>query len=103
MKAVINKGDLVGQMLEGVVAAYNGKVKKLESVNGLVCKNIPEGKVGLLIGGGSGHEPLFSGFMGKNLVDGVAVGNIFAAPNPKIIMETTKAVDKGKGVFILLW
>ena len=54
--------------------------------------------VGLLIGGGSGHEPLFPAFIGLNMADGAACGNIFAAPTPDVILAVTKAVHRGKGV-----
>jgi dihydroxyacetone kinase-like protein len=52
----------------------------------------------LLIGGGSGHEPLFAGFVGEGLADGAACGHVFAAPTPDIILRATRAVDRGKGV-----
>jgi dihydroxyacetone kinase-like protein len=92
---------VVNELLEGIVAAYNGKVKKLEGFNALVKTKLPDGKVGLLIGGGSGHEPLFPGFIGKNMADGAACGHIFAAPTPDIIFEASKALDQGKGVLYL--
>src|SRR4030067_350310 len=55
-------------------------------------------KVGLVIGGGSGQEPIFLEFIGKGYPDAVAMGNIFAAPSPDIILAATKAVDRGRGV-----
>jgi dihydroxyacetone kinase-like protein len=67
-------------------------------VNAVMVVNLPAGKVGLLIGGGSGHEPLFAGFVGKNLADCAVAGNIFAAPTPDLILASTKAVDQGAGV-----
>jgi len=93
--------NVVNELLEGIVAAYNEKVKKLERINALIKTNLPHGKVGLLIGGGSGHEPLFPGFIGENMADGAACGHIFAAPTPDIIFEATKALDQGKGVLYL--
>ena len=75
---------VVPELLEGLVEAYHGKVKMLEGVTALVTPNLPDGKVGLLVGGGSGHEPLFPGFIGENLADGAACGNIFAAPTPDV-------------------
>jgi dihydroxyacetone kinase-like protein len=67
----------------------------------LVKTKIPEKKVAFLIGGGSGHEPLFPGFIGDNLADGAVCGHIFAAPTPDIIFEATKALNKGSGVLYL--
>lgn len=93
--------DVVNEHLEGLVGAYNGKVKKLDGVTALVKTSLPKGKVGLLIGGGSGHEPLFPCFIGENMADGAACGHIFAAPSPDIILEATKALDQGKGVLYL--
>ena len=102
IKKIINDPkDVVAELLDGLVKAYHGKIKKLEGVNALVKTPLPEGKVGLLIGGGSGHEPLFHGFIGDNMADGAACGNIFAAPTPDIILEATKALDQGNGVLYL--
>ena len=93
--------NVVPELLEGLVAAYHGHIKKLEGVNALVKSSLPPGKVGLLIGGGSGHEPVFHGFIGENMADGAACGNIFASPTPDIILETTKALNQGQGVLYL--
>ncbi len=84
-------------MLEGFMNAHGEMYKKLETTNGIVLKEKKE-KVGILIGGGSGHEPLFLGFVGEGLADGAAVGNVFAAPPPYNVLEVTKAIDSGKGV-----
>lgn len=101
-KKIINDPkNAVSELLAGLVAAYHGKIKKLEGVNALVTTNLRRGKVGLLIGGGSGHEPLFHGFIGDNMGDGAACGNIFAAPTPDVILEATKALDQGNGVLYL--
>ena len=102
MKKIINDPkQVVPELLEGLVEAYHGKVKKLEGVNALVKTTLPKGKVGLLIGGGSGHEPLFHGFVGENMGDGAACGNIFAAPTPDVILAATQALDQGRGVLYL--
>jgi dihydroxyacetone kinase-like protein len=96
-----NPQDVVSELLEGLVEAYHGEVKQIEGVMALVKTSLPEGKVGLLIGGGSGHEPLFHGFIGENLADGAACGNIFAAPTPDVILEVTRALNQGRGVLYL--
>jgi dihydroxyacetone kinase-like protein len=101
-KKIINDPkNVVPELLEGLVEAYHGRVKKLEGVNALVKSSLLQGKVGLLIGGGSGHEPLFHGFMGQNMADGAACGHIFAAPTPDVILEATRALDQGNGVLYL--
>jgi dihydroxyacetone kinase-like protein len=101
-KKIINDPkNVVPELLDGLVQAYHGKLKKLEGVNALVKSSLPQGKVGLLVGGGSGHEPLFHGFVGENLADGAACGNIFAAPTPDVILEATRALNQGQGVLYL--
>lgn len=100
-KIVNDPKNVVSELLEGLVLAYQGKIKRLEGVNALVKTHLPEGKVGLLIGGGSGHEPLFHGFVGENMGDGAACGNIFAAPTPDVILEATRALNQGSGVLYL--
>ena len=99
MKKVINDpAMIVREVTLGLVEAYQGKVKQVEGKSILVKTEFPSNTVALLIGGGSGHEPLFGGFIGENLADGVVSGNIFAAPTPDLILMATKAVDQGKGV-----
>jgi dihydroxyacetone kinase-like protein len=93
--------DVVAELLEGLVAAYGGTVRLLGATGSLAKTELPEGKVGLLIGGGSGHEPLFPGFIGENMADGAACGNVFAAPTPDVILETSRALDQGRGVLYL--
>jgi dihydroxyacetone kinase-like protein len=88
------------ELVEGLVEAYNGEAAHV-GARSLALTNIPDGKVGLLIGGGSGHEPIYHGLVGRNLADGAACGDIFAAPPPNIVFEATEAVSKGKGVLYL--
>jgi phosphoenolpyruvate---glycerone phosphotransferase subunit DhaK len=99
-KLINNPANVVEEMIEGYVKAFPNHVKQLEeNKRSLVTvKETPEGKVGVLIGGGSGHEPAFMGYVGDGMADGVAVGNIFASPPPDPILEVTKAIDKGAGV-----
>ena len=60
-----------------------------------------QGKVGLATGGGSGHLPVFLGYVGKGLLDGCAVGNVFASPNPEQMLSVTRAINGGKGVLYI--
>ncbi len=104
MKKLINDPkNVVEEMLEGYVKAHPDYIKVLpENDRALVTtKKTREGKVGVLIGGGSGHEPAFMGYVGAGMADGVAVGNIFASPSPDPIVEVTKAIDQGAGVVYL--
>lgn len=104
MKKLINDPkNVVEEMIDGYVKAHPEYIKRLEESNRALVSAKPkeEGKVAVLIGGGSGHEPAFMGYVGEGMADGVAVGNIFASPPPAPILETTKAIDKGAGVVYL--
>lgn len=102
VKKIINDPkNVVAELLEGIIEASQGQIRSLNNIQSLVKIHLPEGKVGLLIGGGSGHEPLFPGFIGENMADGAACGNIFAAPTPDIILDVTRAVHRGRGVLYL--
>lgn len=102
MKKIINKPeDIVNEMISGYIKAYPRYYERIGDINAFMYKNRRRGKVSLVIGGGSGHEPLFSGFCGAGMADAVADGNIFASPNPQLICETAKAVDEGNGVLFI--
>ena len=104
MKKFINKYEnLIEEMVEGYVLANSNKVKRLPNERVLVYSNAPiQGKVGVITGGGSGHKPAFIGYIGKGLLDAVAVGDIFAAPPVQRCYEAIKAVDGGKGVLVCI-
>lgn len=99
-KKIINDPkNVAAELLEGLVYAYGGTVRALEDAPQALVKNdIHADKVALLIGGGSGHEPLFHGLIGENMADAAACGNIFAAPSPDVILAATREVDRGRGV-----
>ncbi|CAH8708923.1 dihydroxyacetone kinase subunit DhaK [Paenibacillus thiaminolyticus] len=104
MKKLINApNDVVEEMIAGFAAAHPQHVRRLPEHNRslVTAKDTAEGKVGILIGGGAGHEPAFMGYVGAGMADGVAVGNIFASPPPDPILEATKAIDKGEGVVFI--
>lgn len=102
MKKFVNGFDNVAtEALEGFAACFHKEYRKLPDVNGLILKGHRKDKVALVIGGGSGHEPMFSGFVGHGLGDAAACGNIFASPDPGTIYQTAKAVHTGKGVLFL--
>ena len=104
MKKFINDPfDVVDEMLEGFLDVYSGYVKKLESARTVVRVDAPiRGKVGVITGGGSGHKPAFIGFIGKGMLDAVAVGEIFTSPPPISVFEAARGVNGGKGVVFLL-
>ena len=103
-KKIINDGNkAVDEMLEGVLAAHPRHLRSVPgSPRSIVAVDGPRpGKVGLVIGGGSGHEPTFLGYVGKGLADAAAIGNVFASPPPDPILECAKAVSGGAGVLFM--
>ncbi|PDS43867.1 dihydroxyacetone kinase subunit DhaK [Rhizobium anhuiense] len=103
-KKLINSGaDAVDEMLQGILAAHPRHLYAVEDMpRAIIARNGPrKGKVGLVIGGGSGHEPTFLGFVGKGLADAAAIGNVFASPPPDPIIACAKAVDGGAGVLFM--
>ena len=102
MKKFVNAyDDVVRESLEGFTACFSKEYRLHPEVNGVLSRHHRKNKVVLVIGGGSGHEPMFSGFVGRGLADAAACGNIFASPDPKTIYLTAKAVESGKGVLFL--
>lgn len=95
--------DVVEEMLDGAVKAHAAHVAPINgSKRALVARNGPrQGKVGLVIGGGSGHEPCFLGYVGKGLADAVAIGNVFSSPPPAPILECARAASGGEGVLFV--
>ena len=92
--------DAADELIDGLVEAYNGECYKV-GTRSIVKSHIAAGKVGLLVGGGAGHEPIYHGMVGKNMADGAACGDVFAAPAPQIVCEAALAVDQGNGVLFL--
>jgi dihydroxyacetone kinase-like protein len=103
MQKFINDPSLVvDEMLQGYVKAHPDLVSHTENDRVLKYKHAPvEGKVGIVTGGGSGHKPAFVGYIGKNMCDAVAVGEIFTSPPAQMFLDAIKAADSGKGVAIL--
>lgn len=89
------------EQLEGLIAACHGTMKRVDGFSAVVRSDIPDGKVAVLIGGGSGHEPMFAGYVGKGLADASSLGEIFTSPSPDIIMAGAQAAQRGKGVLFV--
>lgn len=104
MKKIINSPEsVVAEMLAGMEAAHSDMLKKLENLHVMVRSDAPkEGKVALVSGGGSGHEPSHAGFVGKGMLDAAVAGDVFTSPTPDQIFEAIKAVDGGKGVLLII-
>ena len=102
-KLINNPKAIIEEMLEGVIKAHPRHLTQIPGhPRAVVARNGPRpGKVGLVIGGGSGHEPTFLGFVGKGLADAAAIGNVFASPPPDPIYECAKAANGGEGVLFM--
>src|ERR671921_1204113 len=87
--------------LKGFAAAYPGYVSRVEGASGFTRAGGPlEGKVSLVIGGGSGHFPSFNGVVGTGFADGAVLGDVFASPSAEQIYQVAKAADGGAGVLL---
>lgn len=103
MKKFINSTDTIVQdTVNSFVNNFSDRIKKLPDVNVIARKEIEAGKVGVVIGNGSGHEPACIGFVGKNALDCNAYGHLFAAPGPNHLLAAIKEADKGAGVVVLI-
>jgi dihydroxyacetone kinase-like protein len=100
MKKIINKpADFVPEMLEGLVKAHPDLLDYQDDLHCIVRADSPvEGKVALATGGGSGHLPVFLGYVGRGMLDGCAVGDVFASPSADQMFEVTKRIHGGQGV-----
>ena len=103
MNRVINDPDLVVEdMLAGILLAHPELVQYESNPRVIRKRNTsPKGQVGIVTGGGSGHEPAFLGYVGPGLVDAVAVGEIFSSPTAKSFFDAFRAADQGAGVACL--
>lgn len=104
MKKFLNTPDsFVDDMVDGLLLAHPKQLRSVRKDNrALVRTDAPRaGKVGLVTGGGSGHLPLFLGFIGMGMLDGAAIGDVFASPSAKQMLDATRAVSSGSGVLYL--
>lgn len=104
MKKIINDPmRFVDEMLEGLLLAHSSELRALPGYPRVLVRAdapVPD-KVAIVTGGGSGHLPVFLGYVGKGLADGVAVGNVFSSPSMDDMLAATRAVHAGKGVLYL--
>jgi dihydroxyacetone kinase-like protein len=100
MKKLINDPEaVVREALEGMEAAHGDVLRVTYDPYVIVRADAPiKGKVGIISGGGSGHEPMHGGFVGKGMLDAACPGEVFTSPTPDQMLEATKAVDGGAGV-----
>jgi dihydroxyacetone kinase-like protein len=100
MKKLINDPDaVVREALEGIALAYGDRLKVSYDPMTIVRADAPtQGQVAIISGGGSGHEPMHGGFVGRGMLDAACPGEVFTSPTPDQMLEATKAVDGGAGV-----
>ncbi|KXF75784.1 dihydroxyacetone kinase [Paramesorhizobium deserti] len=103
MQRFINNPDeVVEDTVKGFVKAHSDIVRLAENPRVIAARNAPyQGKVGVITGGGSGHEPAFIGYTGKNMLDAVAVGELFSSPTAKSFYDAVREANGGKGVVCL--
>jgi dihydroxyacetone kinase len=103
MQKLINRpDDFVDELLEGILAAHPNELRRAQDPRAIVRADAPvRDKVGIATGGGSGHLPVFMGYVGRGLADGAAIGDVFASPSSDQMLATMRAVDGGRGVLQL--
>jgi dihydroxyacetone kinase-like protein len=102
MKKFLNEAvDFVDEMLDGIYLAHPQLTFVNDDKRCMVVVQRKSGKVGIATGGGSGHLPLFLGYVGKGMLDGAAVGGVFQSPSAEQMNKVTKAIDQGAGVLYI--
>jgi phosphoenolpyruvate---glycerone phosphotransferase subunit DhaK len=94
--------DVVAEMLEGFLQTHARRLRRLEGARVVVTTPPSAGKVAVITGGGSGHEPALLGYVGPGLMDAVVVGDLFASPPAADVLEAIRATDTGRGAIVLL-
>lgn len=104
MKKIMNSAENFAiETVEGIAAAYGDRIELLNGDPQMYVSKYParEGKVGIVTAGGSGHLPVFLGYVGQGMLDGCIVGNVFASPSAQKMADVITAVNRGSGVLCL--
>ncbi|HGD2782342.1 TPA: dihydroxyacetone kinase subunit DhaK [Streptococcus agalactiae] len=103
MKKILNQPtDVVTEMLDGLAYVHNDLVHRIEGFDIIARNEEKSGKVALISGGGSGHEPSHAGFVGEGMLSAAVCGAVFASPTPDQVLEAIKEADEGAGVFMVI-
>ena len=103
MKKIINKPEnVVIEMLDGLAYVHSDLVHRVEGFDIIARNEQVAGQVGLISGGGSGHEPAHAGFVGDGMLSAAIAGAVFTSPTPDQILEAIKEADQGAGVFMVV-
>lgn len=103
MKKILNQPtDVVTEMLDGLAYVHNDLVHRVEGFDIIARNEEKSGKVALISGGGSGHEPSHAGFVGEGILSAAVCGAVFTSPTPDQVLEAIKEADEGAGVFMVI-
>lgn len=103
MKKILNQPtDVVTEMLDGLAYVRNDLVHRIEGFDIIARNEEKSGKVALISGGGSGHEPSHAGFVGEGMLSAAVCGAVFTSPTPDQVLEAIKEADEGAGVFMVI-
>lgn len=103
MKKIINQAqDVVTEMLDGLAYIHSDLVHRVDGFDIIVRNQMEPGQVGIISGGGSGHEPAHAGFVGQGLLSAAIAGAVFTSPTPDQILQAIKEADQGAGVFMVV-
>lgn len=103
MKKILNQPtDVVTEMLDGLAYVHNDLVHRIEGFEIIARNEEKSGKVALISGGGSGHEPSHAGFVGEGMLSAAVCGAVFTSPTPDQVLEAIKEADEGAGVFMVI-
>ncbi|HFK9507964.1 TPA: dihydroxyacetone kinase subunit DhaK [Streptococcus agalactiae] len=103
MKKILNQPtDVVTEMLDGLAYVHNDLVHRIEGFDIIARNEEKSGKVALISGGGSGHEPSHAGFVGEGMLSAAVCGAVFTSPTPDQVLEAIKEADEGAGIFMVI-
>lgn len=94
--------NIVEEMLQGMIVSHSDLIKRIPDTGIIQRKTNKSGKVALVSGGGSGHEPAHAGFVGEGMLSAAVCGAVFTSPTPDQILEAIKAANEGAGVFLII-
>ncbi len=104
MRKIINAPEnFVHEVIDGIIMAYGDRLRVLDDEERVILRKVPakKGKVAIVTAGGSGHLPVFLGYVGEGMLDGCTIGNVFASPSAQAMAKMIRAVDQGSGVLCL--
>ncbi len=103
MKKLMNDpNQIVNQFLDGLIAAHSDLIRRVEGTDIIVRQSLTKNKVGLVSGGGSGHEPAHAGYVGKGMLDAAVAGEVFTSPGADQFLTAIQEADQGSGVLMLI-